>query len=220
VIDTALPEASTAILPPDITALAEVPTCDDLMLLREKAELARQMARRRKLAEQQNEITIYKIRIGREIHARLKQMTIPPRGRWSVDKTTGQMQGAERSLPEGINANDAWICRRLGAPPDVEFERWVAGKTDAGEEITEKAWLVYCDAFIRCQQGKLAEDEDVDHGTTDDDTSDYTERTVLMTTKGEHDKLVADCDRLSDSYGTDNLTDTVLECVRQAVEAL
>lgn len=216
------------------TSVPEVKVLRDQAALAQDAwkhEAAQELMGRREAFKLMQGAAEVKLVAERKLGAMLSEVT--PRGRWLRDEITGQVRGATRSLPKGISPIQSLRWRRVAAVPEPVFEKWLADTIAADEEITQAALLRLAQPFINkgedgldlngddCDEADDQDDDDTDDADDDqDDTSSQTQRVSLFPTKAGHERLLARCETLKGIYGTSDLTSTIEECVRRAVEGL
>lgn len=219
---------------PTLSAAIEIldaeSTPEGVKHLRDQAEVIHQLFKRQRARSKSFLFAEIKLSAERKLGLMLSETT--PRGRWLRDESTGALRGATRSLPEGITSIQSFRWRAIAAVPEDVFRDWVAAKKADDEELTQADLLRVAEKFIKSSQDKLdlnggddeidqdgCGDEDGDEDEDEDeDSSGYTRQLILRTTVQEREELVARCRRLQDVYGTADITSTVVECVRRAVE--
>jgi hypothetical protein len=144
--------------------LSSTDNSNEVRQLKDKAEAARQYAKRQLSLEAQNDATETKLRCERWLGAWLKRIPDRERGRCERDATTGQVRGATRTLPDDITASKSSRWRQAAALPEAEFESWLTRVREDGGELTSAELLRVAADYVRRSTSGLTvrfDDEDV-----------------------------------------------------------
>ena len=214
-------------------ALDRARTLSDVKQLRDQAAVIRNYIRQQNFGrEQMNACAEFKLDCERKMGRMLKEMGVS-RHRPLRDETTGELRGAEPTLPEGITPIQSHRYQREAAVPDAEYAAWVERTTTEDGELTTKGLLALAHRFVQRETLRVVsgqEELELAPGGLEEDEAGYDAEDIhdrhqavshievvqLILTSDTKPIFLVRCRALGQVYGTDNVTDTVWACVAQA----